>query len=241
MDHQTASHHESPAPRVLVIETSHRLGVVALALGDHILGERKLDEARRHARDLVPAIRELLAEHRWRARELNAVIVSRGPGSYTGLRVGVMTAKTLAYASGCALLAVDTFAAIALQAPADAVTLDVIADAQQDRLYTQRFTRTEVGEALAPASALTIQAFDVWSAHLPEGTWVSGPGLERCATRLRSCRYIAPSATWYPHADSLLRVGLVRFRHGERDDPYAVEPLYLRPSSAEEKWHTPGT
>ena len=61
----------------------------------------------------------LLAKQAWRARELDGVIVSRGPGSYTGLRVGIISAKTLAYAVGCKLLAIDTFAAIARQAPAD--------------------------------------------------------------------------------------------------------------------------
>src|SRR5438105_482923 len=94
-------------PRVLVIETSLRVGLVALAQGERVLGERRLDEARRHARDLVPAVRDLLAAHGWKTRELDAVIVSRGPGSYTGLRVGAMSAKTLAYAAGCTLLGVD--------------------------------------------------------------------------------------------------------------------------------------
>ena len=54
----------------------------------------------------------------WQPRDVQAVIVSRGPGSYTGLRVGIISAKTFAYATGCDLLAVDTFAALALQAPA---------------------------------------------------------------------------------------------------------------------------
>ena len=58
-------------------------------------------------------MRDLLADQGWKARDLTGVIVSRGPGSYTGLRVGIMTAKTLAYATGCALLAIDTFAAVA--------------------------------------------------------------------------------------------------------------------------------
>src|SRR5205823_5164828 len=125
--------------KLLIIETSSRVGVVAVADEQRILGERRLDEARRHARDLAPSIRDLLGEAGWKPRDLSAVIVSRGPGSYTGLRVGVMSAKTLAYATGCALVGVDTFAAIALQAPAEAAVVDVIGDAQQDKLYVQRF------------------------------------------------------------------------------------------------------
>src|SRR5438309_3966029 len=112
--------------RVIILETSGRGGQVALAHGGALLALRRLDEARRHARDLVPALHDLLLGQRWRPRDVQAVIVSRGPGSYTGLRVGIMSAKTFAYATGGAILAVDTFAAIALQAPVEVARLDVI-------------------------------------------------------------------------------------------------------------------
>src|SRR5205807_5119629 len=102
-------------PRLLILETSGRVGQVALARGPIILRTRQLSETRRHARDLAPAVAELLAAEGFTPRDLQGIIVSRGPGSYTGLRVGVMSAKALAYAVGCSLVAVDTFAAIALQ------------------------------------------------------------------------------------------------------------------------------
>ena len=72
---------DASEPRLLVIETSQRVGLVALARGQRLLGERRLDEARRHARDLVPAIADLLEGQGWKARNLSAVLVSRGPGS----------------------------------------------------------------------------------------------------------------------------------------------------------------
>ncbi|MCX7701506.1 MAG: tRNA (adenosine(37)-N6)-threonylcarbamoyltransferase complex dimerization subunit type 1 TsaB, partial [Gemmataceae bacterium] len=99
-------------PRLLVIDTSGRVGVVAVAWGDRILGERRLEETRRHARDLAPSVAELCQTAGWRVRELDGVIVSIGPGSYTGLRVGIISAKTLAYATGCVVLAIPTFRAI---------------------------------------------------------------------------------------------------------------------------------
>src|SRR5207253_3841699 len=132
-------------PRVLVIETSGRAGQAALAHGDAIVAMRRLDEARRHARDLAPAVADMLADRGWRARQLDAIFVSRGPGSYTGLRVGIMSAKTLAYATGCGLLAIDTLAVVARQAPAAAERLDVLADAQQGKVYTQSFRRNAEG------------------------------------------------------------------------------------------------
>src|SRR5262245_25336168 len=143
------------APRFLILETSDRMGQVWLARGDRLLRGRRLDEARRHARDLAPAVAELLAGEGWRPRDLDAVVVGRGPGSYTGLRVGVMSAKALAYATGCALVAVDTFTAIALQAPDEADRLDVLADAQQDNVYVQAFARPGPGAPMRPAGELT--------------------------------------------------------------------------------------
>src|SRR5262245_14211632 len=104
-------------PRLLIIETSGRPGRVALAVGESLLAGVHLDEVRRHARDLAPAAAERLRGQGWKPRDLQCVIVSLGPGSYTGLRVGVISARTLCYAIGCPLLGVETFAAIAGQAP----------------------------------------------------------------------------------------------------------------------------
>ncbi len=222
-------------PRWAIIETSDRPGLVALAEGDRLLGEKRLDEARRHARDLAPAMAALLAEQGWKARELAGVIVSRGPGSYTGLRVGVMSAKTLAYALGCKLLAIDTFAAIAHQAPASASVVEVIADAQQEKVYAQRFACSTAPGLWKPADALRIVPFSDWLTQLPQGTWVSGPGLEGREDRLPAYARVAPAPDWRPRAASLLALGCQRWQRGENDDAYAVEPLYLRPSAAEEK------
>jgi len=213
--------------RFLIIESAHRLGWVALAQGDRVIGSRVLEESRRHARDLAPRVRELLSEQGWRAAQLTGVIVSRGPGSYTGLRVGLMSAKTLAYATGAALLGVDTFAAIAMQAPREAAVVDVIADAQQGKIYVQRFADGKPGE-------LAIKPVASWFESLPPGTCVTGPGLE--LVHLPGQTFQAPSESRLPRVESALALGLGRFRRGERDDPFALEPIYLRPSSAEEKW-----
>jgi tRNA threonylcarbamoyladenosine biosynthesis protein TsaB len=221
-------------PRLLILETSSRTGQVALALGDELRGVRRLEEARRHARDLAPATAALLAEQGWRPRDLQAVIVSRGPGSYTGLRVGIMSAKAFAYATGCALLAVDTFAALALQAPPSVSRLDVLADAQQDKIYVQSFIRSTKG--WQPASALAIRRVADWLATREPNAWATGPGLSKWASHLPADVPRLDASLWEPQPASLLYIGLARYRAGERDDPWTLEPLYLRPSSAEEQW-----
>jgi len=219
--------------RVLLIETSCAPGLVALALGHELLGVRRLDEARRHARDLVPATRDLLDVQGWKARELQAVFVGIGPGSYTGLRVGIMAAKALAYASGCALLGIETFATIALQAPERAQRVDVIADAQQGKIYVQSFAR--VASALVPLGPLAIRRFDEWLSGLDPAVWVSGPATGEYEHRLQG-RPLVEIAARQPSASCLLTLGLDRLARGELDDHWKLEPLYLRRSNAEEKW-----
>jgi tRNA threonylcarbamoyladenosine biosynthesis protein TsaB len=221
-------------PRLLILETSSRTAQVALALGGQLCSVRRLDEVRRHARDLAPATAALLAEQGWRPRDLQAVIVSRGPGSYTGLRVGIMSAKTLAYAAGCALLAVDTFAALALQAPPSVSCLDVLADAQQDKVYVQSFVRLANG--WQPSSELAIRRFADWLTKREPSAWVTGPGLRKWAPHLPAEVPPLEASLWEPQPASLLRIGLARYRAGARDDLWTLEPLYLRPSSAEEQW-----
>jgi tRNA threonylcarbamoyladenosine biosynthesis protein TsaB len=221
------------AAPLLLIETSCSPGLAALAEGERVLAVRNLEEARRHARDLAPAARTMLAEHGWKARDLHGVIVGIGPGSYTGLRVGVMTARTLAYATDCALVGIETFAAIARQTPADTQRVDVIADAQQDKVYVQSFARS--AGAMTPLGPLAIRTFDDWLAGLESAAWLSGPGVRTYEQRLQG-RPIVEVAALQPMARSLLHLGSERLARGEKDDCWKLEPLYLRPSNAEEKW-----
>ncbi len=214
--------------RFLIIDTSHRQGLIALASANQVLSSRRLEEARRHARDLAPLAHELLSKKNWSIRDLTGVIVSRGPGSYTGLRVGLISAKTLAYATGCALLGIDTFAAIARQAPASS-SIDVIADAQQGKIYVERFTNGQRGH-------LEIMPVSLWLADLPADTYVTGPALEIIGTQLSSTIRQAPPGEWLPRAQSLLELAAERQARGEKDDPFTLEPIYLRPSAAEEKF-----
>ena len=218
----------------MIVETSGRVGALALARGPDLLCVQHLDETRRHARDLAPLTAALLKERGLSPRDLAGVVVGLGPGSYTGLRVGVMSAKALSYATGCALIGVSTFAAIARQAPVTTHHLDVLADAQQDKIYVQSFIR-ESG-AWQQATPLAVVAFASWLAARPQESQATGPGLHRWRSHIPDGARITDTAGWDPQPASLLDIGLGRFLAGQRDDVFALEPFYLRPSSAEEQW-----
>jgi tRNA threonylcarbamoyladenosine biosynthesis protein TsaB len=230
-------------PRLLIIETSGRIGQVGLALGPVLLSVERLDESRRHARDLAPAVAKLLAGAAWKPRDVHGIVVSRGPGSYTGLRVGIMSAKALAYAACCPVIGVETFAAIAHQAPENVSQLDVIADAQQQKVYLQRFGRAQSGSALLPLAPLAICDVSEWLGTLSTSRWVSGPGLHSYQQQLQQHCQMLGASEWDPQLGSLSHLGFTRYACGEHDDLWSLEPLYLRPSSAEEKWtaHSAGT
>ncbi len=222
-------------PRLLLLETSGRSGFVALAVGAEIVGQCRLEESRRQARDVAPHTAELLSGQGLTARDLTGVVVSLGPGSYTGLRVGLISARVLAYATGCVLLGLPTFPVLAAQAPAEAVRVEVLADAQKDRVYHQAFERVSA-EDLRPVGELAIVSWDAWAASCPAGALVTGPGALKFADRLPAGVVVASADQRAPRAESLLALALRRLARGERDDPFALEPLYLRPSSAEEQW-----
>src|SRR5437016_3375486 len=129
----------------LAIETSGSVGSVAVLESTRVLGEQSLALGRQHGQSLVPTIRQLLSDCGKRARDCDLVAVSIGPGSFTGLRVGVVCAKTLAYAADCRLAAVDTLHAIACNSPPDVSTVEVLCDAHRGDLFTGRYTRNATG------------------------------------------------------------------------------------------------
>lgn len=219
---------------LLLIETSGRGGRVGLAVGG-TLRERALDPARRHARDLAPAVADLLAEVGLNPRDVRRVGVSVGPGSFTGLRVGIMSAKTFAYATGCELVAVPTFAALAAEVIDPTVEwVCVVADALQGHVYAERFRRTPATwDTEAPLQIMTIRAWETeYGGWLISDNTVIGPGVPLVESSLLP--EVTRTAIPAPGLQAMLTVAR-RLTPLSRDEQLALEPLYLRGSSAEEK------
>ena len=216
----------------LILETSGRVGQVGLARHGTVVRSVALDDSRRHARDLAPVIDEVLKAEELVPANLTGIMVGRGPGSYTGLRVGLMSAKALAYSLGCELRGVDTFAAIARQSPAEVGRVWVIADALQGQVYAQPFVRDSVG--WVAARELRIVPRGVWIEGIQPGDCVSGPGVIAYRDRLPQGCPLVPEPEWLPRVESVYSVGR-NLRSLSRSELFALEPLYLRGSSAEEK------
>lgn len=219
----------------LGIETSGQQGSVALLCNGQLLGNRDLSrEGRRHARTLLAEIRDLLSEATVRSDDVNTLAVSIGPGSFTGLRVGVTVAKTWAYATKANAVAVDTFLAIARQASTDAAQLQVINDAQRGDLFVGRFDRSNDGTWKRQA-AIEIVAVDDWLSRLSNETAVTGPAVEKLESQLAGRCFLESPLTRHPLAASISLLGEASVIAGQVDDLWRLEPLYLRRSAAEEK------
>jgi tRNA threonylcarbamoyladenosine biosynthesis protein TsaB len=175
-------------------------------------------------------LNDLLQAIDWPAKSIQLVIVAVGPGSFTGLRIGVTTAKTLAYAVGAEVIGVNTLAVIASQAPQSAAPLWVVMDAQRQELFAAKFDgeRKPIGET-------RILAQDEWLSALAPCDRVTGPGLKRMRSLLPTGVEVVDESQWPPMAAAVGQLGWRDYCAGRRDDLWKLVPQYYRPSAAEEK------
>lgn len=219
--------------RLIAVETSGLFGSVALADGPRVLEEVRLTEGLRHARDLLVVVRDACLRAGWAPRSVEAVAVSIGPGSFTGLRISVTFAKTVAWDTGAKVVAVPTLRALAENAPADRVHVATILDAKRYGLYTSLFERRgdEVIEVFGPL-CLAPQAL---AERLPADTFILGRGIT--VAREALARFdLSPESLWDVRPSVVARMGLEKLKCGDLADPLRLEPVYLRKPEAEEIW-----
>lgn len=221
---------------LLAIETSGRCGSIAWTSTAGGKIELSLDPKRRSAATLAPTIRDLLAELRAAGEPIDAVAVAVGPGSFTGLRIGVTTAKTLAYAWGCPVIAVDTLAAMAgaywrLFPERDEVTVAINAYRQQVFVATwRRQDWASASDMQALATRSQVWGTDAWRAAVGERNAGEGFAAEPALAKLEP-----QVEAVYPTALDVAELGMRLLLADQTLSPFALNPNYLRDSAAEEK------
>lgn len=210
--------------RILMIETSTECCSVALFEGRQLLSARINETPRQHASQLAPYVQEVLAESGLAATGLDAVAVSEGPGSYTGLRVGVSTAKGLCFGAGIPLIGIDTLQILALQGAQEADRIVAMLDARRMEVYAAPFDRT--GHKAGETAAVILDG-NSYRQELEEGTVLFiGTGVEKFKAvcqhpnaRFQSC---------YPLATSMVQPALAALQKKEFKDVAYFEPFYLK-------------
>ncbi len=221
--------------KILLLETSSLNALVALGKGTSILSHKILGTAKKHVSDLAPTIATLLDENQIKANELDAIAVGIGPGSYTGLRIGVMSARTLAMVTGARLLGISTFQILAQKAFAlRHRKVEIISDAQQDKIYAQTFIVTEDNET--KAGELEIVGCKEWAIKRESSYALSGPGLAKVLPLLDLQSTTILETAGIIDQESFLTLAIKKLMSQDSDNPLSLQPLYLRRSSAEEQW-----
>jgi tRNA threonylcarbamoyladenosine biosynthesis protein TsaB len=225
---------------LLAIDTSTDRAVLVLASDEGRLWVAATDGGRRHGRDLLPRLKDLLGSAAKTTDELGAIAVGLGPGSYTGLRVGVTAAKTLAYVTGAPLLGLESLHAIGRSASNSILRMSIIADAQRDELYVADLVRPAPGAPLVPLAETRIEALASWLDRLEAGTVVLGPALASPRIRLSIPDAFVPAdgGPRGPSGESLIEMAREALSAGRRENPWLLEPRYLRRSAAEDLWES---
>ena len=223
-------------PRALAIETSGRIGSVALIDENGAIEEREFAHGLQHAAMLIPLIDELCQKRGWKPGELREVYVSVGPGSFTGLRIGITLAKTLAFATGAKLVAVPSMRVLVENASGEAKHAIVVLDAKREQVFTARFERVE-GNWVERESA-HVEALAAMLGRAPRPVELIGEGIEYHRQFIPAGDggiVIAPQERWRARAGVLAKLGRELAREEKFVDPFVLEPIYIRPPEAQEK------
>ena len=220
--------------RILALETTEKIGSVAAVCDGNLLSELELSRRQRSAQSLAPALQTLLQQVGWRPVDVDLVAVTSGPGSFTGLRVGVTTAKVFAFAAEAEVLGVDTLETVAAAAPKEVLALSAAIDAQRGEIVVRSFAQDTEGW-FRPTGPMELVAVDQWLGDLAAGATITGPVLRRLVGRVPDHVTVPDPKYWLPKAANVARLAERDYAAGRRDDLWSLAPHYSRRSAAEEK------
>jgi len=223
---------------VLGIDTATKTASIGLIDGDRMIGEYNLQVERVHSKRLMPMIDEVLRESGHSVRSLQAVVVSAGPGSFTGLRIGMAAAKGLAYALSVPLLGVSTLAALSLNCVPNPNLLCPVLDARMSEYYTALYRwENHRLTAVVQDSVMSKESFYEMLGSIDSKTVLIGPRPMLATMGLNDLPPgtidYAPFHQCYPRGVSVATIGLRQLEDGAESALYTLQPKYLRRSQAE--------
>ncbi len=216
---------------ILHIETSTKVCSIALSKDDALVAFNDMNEGMNHTSLLVPAIEQLLADEKIKPKELSAIAVSAGPGSYTGLRVGSATGKAMAYALGKPLVSVPTLMALAhaafKQHPEAEFALPMI-DARRNEVYAALYDRNL--EEIWPVSSVILnEAFFLDEIPKEVNIISCGDGAVKIGVLANLVGNLTVDTNIQCSARHLISIALAQYQNGHLEDPLHFVPFYLKP------------
>ncbi len=225
--------------KILGIDTSTPCGSVGLADDEGVISEYLLNVPVTHSERLLAAIHFVLKEADCAIKALDGWAVSLGPGSFTGLRIGVSTVKGLAFASGKPVAGVPTLDGLAAQISPTPYLICPVLDARKKEVYTAfyRYNKKDILVRLSDYQAINP---DVLIKEVKEKTIFIGNGVKTYGEILRNA---LPSSALFPatplhllHGSMVAKLGLDVLLKKDYLDISTFTPIYVRPSEAQIKW-----
>lgn len=220
--------------KILAFETIEMSASAALLDDENVLASTTLPPQQRSAQYLAPAVRDLLAQTGWKPTDVQLIVVSQGPGSFTGLRVGITFAKIFAWAVGADVIALNTLDILAEAVPQEFAQVSIGLDAQRGEVVVRTYERGMDG-LMAPLDETRMIDLEDWVKNVPDGTILSGPVLAQKARFLPENLPTVPAEFWTPSVAQMGKMGFRLYQAGRRDDIWNLLPIYSRPAAAEER------
>lgn len=227
---------ESPVVILLGIDTSTSCGSIALVDEQRVLAEWNLTHAKTHCERLLPGLARVLEAADTPLARVDLIAVAVGPGSFTGLRIGLATAKALALGTGKPMVGIPTLDVLAENIAASPLVVCPTLDARKGEVFAALYRKPCPGssERMSPYLSLTPEHL---VEEIQEPALLLGDGAllyrERLQNRARHPLLLAPLECHAPRASVLCRLGMHKYRTEGATDPAEIRALYVRPSDAE--------
>jgi tRNA threonylcarbamoyladenosine biosynthesis protein TsaB len=223
--------------KLLAVDTATQSCGVAIIANGCMQTELILDHGGTHTKQILAAIDAALSLGESSLAQIDAFAVTRGPGSFTGLRIGISTVKGLTLATGKPIIGISSLEVLAHQAGGDAARVCAMIDARRNEIYWRIYRRE--GDRLVALSDEQVGPIDKLARQIDNSCVFIGNAVPQYAVQLP--KLVRQTIQWAPDADNtirpavLARLAWLRFQDGRVDDVGCFEPVYLRKSDAELK------
>jgi len=226
---------------ILALDTSSIVATVAVMDEDKLIAEYTINHKRTHSQKIMPMIDTILKDCEIKLKDVDYVAVAEGPGSFTGLRIGVSTAKGLAHALNIPAIGVSTLDALAFNIPFCNGLICPILDARRGQVYTAVYKwDQEILYKVEEPMAVTIEELIEKLGSRPEKVVFFGDGIlnniDRLREKLGERVVISPQSIRMPRAASIAQLALRKIQSKEIESFYKLAPQYLRKAEAERQY-----
>lgn len=217
--------------KILGVDTSTNILSVAIVEDKDIIANLSRTLEKGHSSGLVPMIEEILKKSNISLKQIDGFAVGIGPGSFTGLRVGVTTMKTLAFAVDKPIVGISSLDTIAYNGIGTSGLICPIVDAKRNQVYSAIYAWE--GKVLKRLSNYLLTPVERLLKKIKGEALFLGDAVELYREEIIKIKEgtakFAPKSFWFPQASRIALLGLEAFKRGERDNPYSLVPMYLYP------------